>query len=432
MGSPMKGTNEEKNYADKGSKIPESTVVNEANTVMLPTAKVAQYYMLSRNHDSSIVDIFAHSDDTIIRKMIPSTGLTSILRKLDRCSSLEVKKDATGPQSNKPDPLSNNDPDDDFVSRVQNKQTDSTMWAEGDIDCKIIPLHAWNMEMLRRRLKAGIRQGGLHIVELVQARSNTHKCADTESDEQIAEVVHQEVECMEPTDPEAPQDEDKPYEEPAVEYDNDYDVEELKKEYMEIIDKNFNMIYTTKWDVEELINEARYMFPDEPCFEHYQESLESLFREYKAQDDAHSSSDDEVKHDEEMERDRETEKSDHQPQVVTPTELDFSDNASLEDIQPLSQIWYSPTTYHLIDQAIVEKSGESSKQRTTSCTNTHASNTPTPSFNLGISPLASDLYKTGHTKGKGQLPNEECPPKPTINVGPSPKECRTPIKKGVR
>ncbi|KAI3707283.1 hypothetical protein L6452_25669 [Arctium lappa] len=106
----------------------------------------------------------------------------------------------------------------------------------------------------------------------------------------------------------------------------------LQQKYMEIIDKNFNRIYATKWDVEELINEERDMIPDKPCFEHYKDSLESLFREYKAQDEVHSSSEEEVEHDEAMESDDETDKSDHQPIIVTPTKSDFSDNASLEDI----------------------------------------------------------------------------------------------------
>ncbi|KAI3667593.1 hypothetical protein L6452_42659 [Arctium lappa] len=473
MGSPTKGTNKEsespgisvkKDYVDKESKIP------------VPVG------------------------DTPVHKKTPTgSGMKSILRKLDRCSSINVKKDATGSQSNKPGERNNMNnkemkiiPTINLVSderrttrssskrvtfqkkqipygkdtdamelRLQgssmkitentvhenlgipiggldlesittenNKLTmliyvDSTIWAEGDVDHKIIPLHAWNMEMLRRRLKARQHQEGLHIAKVVQARSSAPELADTETEEQIAEVGNQKVECSEPTQHEVLQHVDQAYEEPAVEYDNEYDEEELKKEYMEMIDKNFNLIYATKWD------------------------FGKPLREYTAQDDVHSSSDDEVENDAAMESDDETDKSDHQPIIVTPTKLDFSDNASLEDIQTLSQIWYNPTTYHLIDQAIVGKSAESSKQQTTSChdtsesnaaskqpvpsemrSHTHASDTPTPSFNLGISPLTSDLYKTGDTKGKEKLPNEECPPKPTIDVGPPPKECRTPSKQG--
>ncbi|KAI3693184.1 hypothetical protein L6452_33015 [Arctium lappa] len=216
----------------------------------------------------------------------------------------------------------------------------------------------------------------------------------------------------EPELPEPQKDEDHGSKDPSDEDGSAYDEEDLKK------------------NVEVQINEARDMFPTDPCFDNYKESLESLFREDNAQDDTISNSDEEGNVDDAMEPDETIHQHAYQKMIVTPTKLDFTEEASLEDIQPLSHIWYSPTTYSLIDQSMVEKSGESSKQRTLAVTVPYSSNsaakqlvsnamgtqhheteTPKPSFNLGFSPITTKPYEKRDAKGKDKLVEEDCPPK---------------------
>ncbi|KAI3707160.1 hypothetical protein L6452_25428 [Arctium lappa] len=274
--------------------------------------------------------------------------------------------------------------------------------AEVDVNRKLLPLHAWNMDLLRQMHKTGLREGGLHMAEVRQDRTSPPQVVETAYEQQIVDLSIQKMVTSEPKLPEPQKDEDQRSEDPADEDDCAYDEEEV------------------------LINEARDMFPTNPCFDHYKESLDFLFREDNTQDDTMSNSDEEGNTDDAIEPDEKINQHVHQKMIVTPTK--FNEDASLEDIQPLSHIWYSPITYNLIDYAIVEKSA--SKQRTLAVTTTYASNTASkqfvpeamgaqqhgsktsaPSFKLGFSTITGNPYERRDAKGKDKMAEEDCPPK---------------------
>ncbi|KAJ9566178.1 hypothetical protein OSB04_002144 [Centaurea solstitialis] len=234
----------------------------------------------------------------------------------------------------------------------------------------------------------------------------------------------------------------------------------LKKDYLIKIEEMFCIIYETKWDLEQLLAEALFLFPEESDFVHYNESREGLFRD---SDPGHDRQSDNPETDPSSPKPcSPTEEPQHlicnnvESSHVTPK----SDEPTEQQL-PQSPIWYSQTTYNIIDDLFEHASAGSKAGSTNNCTEESKLETPVqnvghevapviletptnesdiiPSFNLGFSPIrVTDLYKTD-VKGKTKVavtenmqPTEKRKPKIGLHLR-SPYLCRPVVLgRGVR
>ncbi|KAI3770939.1 hypothetical protein L6452_02087 [Arctium lappa] len=109
----------------------------------------------------------------------------------------------------------------------------STICTEVEVDHKLLPLHAWTMDLLRQRHKTGHRKGGLHMAELIQDGMRPPHEVDGASDHQIVELRIQNMDTIEVELPEQQKDEHQGSKDPSNEDNIAYDEEELRKAIIE-------------------------------------------------------------------------------------------------------------------------------------------------------------------------------------------------------